>query len=176
MGKRTDIIDIILKEQMGDNFDPKEFRRLNKIFMDQEVRENGLKVKKGLNELITFLKSQNIKIAVASSSSIEQIRKRFEQAKIDINCFDNIIDGDMVTKPKPDPEIYIKSCEVLGVNPANAIALEDSDSGIKAAYRAGMKAILIPDIKKPSSESLNLAYKKFDSLLDVIYFINSKQY
>lgn len=70
--------------------------------------------------------------------------------------------------PKPNPQIYLKSCEVLNVNPANAIALEDSDYGIMAAASAGMKVVLVPDIKQNSEEVINLAYKKVDNLLDVI--------
>ena len=125
-------------------------------------------IKKGLKELISFLKSKNIKIAIASSSSFEKIHTRFGEANLDIKVFDYIIGGDMVTIPKPDPQIYLKSCEILNVKPENAIALEDSDSGIKAAASAGMKAILIPDIKEPSEETVRLAYKKLDNLLEVI--------
>ena len=125
-----------------------------------------------LKELIKFLKEKNIKIAIASSSSFEKIHTRFKQANLDINEFDYVIGGDMVTSPKPDPQIYLKSCEVLNVKPENAIALEDSDSGIKSAVSAGMKAILIPDIKSPSEETLEIAYKKFDNLLEVIELLN----
>ncbi len=114
------------------------------------------------------MKSKNIKIAIASSSSFEKIHTRFGEANLDIKVFDYIIGGDMVTIPKPDPQIYLKSCEILNVKPENAIALEDSDSGIKAAASAGMKAILIPDIKEPSEETVRLAYKKLDNLLEVI--------
>lgn len=173
MGKRKDAIDATLKEAMGEGFDPNEFRTLNKKFMEQDVLENGLQMKKGLKELISFLKSKNIKIAIASSSSFEKIHTRFKQANLDIEVFDYIIGGDMVTIPKPDPQIYLKSCEVLNVKPENAIALEDSDSGIKAAASAGMKAILIPDIKEPSSETIHLAYQKLDNLLQVIDLFNS---
>lgn len=172
MGKRKDLIDLKLKEELGENFDPVKFRNLNKKFMDEDVATNGLKIKKGLTELISFLKSKNIKIAIASSSSFEKIHTRFRQANLDINEFDYIIGGDMVTAPKPNPQIYLKSCEVLNVNPKNAIALEDSDSGIKSAVSAGMKAILIPDIKEPSEEILKIAYKKLDNLLQVIELLN----
>lgn len=172
MGKRKDVIDKILKEEVGESFDPTEFRNLNRKFMDEDVRNNGLQIKKGLKELIKFLKEKNIKIAIASSSSFEKIHTRFKQANLDINEFDYVIGGDMVTSPKPDPQIYLKSCEVLNVKPENAIALEDSDSGIKSAVSAGMKAILIPDIKKPSEETLKIAYKKFDNLLDVIELLS----
>lgn len=172
MGKRKDLIDLKLKEELGESFDTDKFLKLNRKFMDEDVALNGLKIKKGLKELIAFLKSKNIKIAVASSSKFEKIHTRFKEASIDINDFDYIIGGDMVTAPKPDPQIYLKSCEVLNVNPQNAIALEDSDSGILSAASAGMKAILIPDIKKPSEEILKLAYRKLDNLLEVIELLS----
>ena len=168
IGKRADFVDQRFKEVMGEEFDPIEFRRLNRIYMDEDVNKNGLKIKKGLKELISFLKENNIKIAIASSTKLEKIQKRFEQANIDIDLFDSVIGGDMVTMPKPNPQIYLKSCEVLNVNPANAIALEDSDYGIMSAASAGMKAVLVPDIKQNSEEVINLAYKKVDNLLDVI--------
>ena len=172
MGKRKDLIDLKLKEELGENFDTDKFLKLNRKFMDEDVTLNGLKIKRGLKELIAFLKSKNIKIAVASSSKFDKIQTRFKEANININDFDYIIGGDMVTAPKPDPQIYLKSCEVLNVNPKNAIALEDSDSGIRSAASAGMKAILIPDIKKPSEEILKLAYKKLDNLLEVIELLS----
>lgn len=172
MGKREDLIDLRLKEKLGADFDTTEFRRLNKMFMDEEVAENGLQIKKGLRELIAFLKSKHIKIAVASSSSIDKINTRFEQANVDINEFDCIIGGDMIDTPKPDPQIYLKSCQVLNVKPENAIALEDSDYGIQSAVNAGMKAILIPDLKEPSAETIKIAYKKLDNLLQVIDLLN----
>ncbi len=74
----------------------------------------------------------------------------------------------MITEPKPSPQIYLKSCEMLGVKPQAAIALEDSDLGIKSAVNAGMKAILIPDLKTPSEETLKIIYKKFADLAQVI--------
>lgn len=172
MGMRRDFIDLKLKESLGEDFETEKFLKLNRMFMDEDVKQNGLKQKKGLKELLDFLKSKNIKMAVASSSSIEKIKQRFNEAGISLDYFDSIIGGDMVTISKPNPQIYLKSCEVLGVNPANAIALEDSDYGIMSAYNAGMIAILIPDIKPPSMEVINMAYKKLDDLSQVIDLFN----
>lgn len=168
IGRRNDLIDAKLKAELGNDFDPIEFRRLNKIFMDEDVKTNGLRIKKGLNELLTFLKSKNIKIAIASSSRFEKIHQRFDQAHLDISIFDYVIGGDMITEPKPSPQIYLKSCEMLGVKPQKEIALEDSDLGIKSAVNAGMKAILIPDLKTPSEETLKIVYKKVADLAQVI--------
>lgn len=85
IGKRADFVDQRFKEVMGEEFDPIEFRRLNRLYMDEEVKANGLGIKKGLLELISFLKEKDIKIAIASSTKLEKIQKRFEQANIDIN-------------------------------------------------------------------------------------------
>lgn len=167
MGKRKDYIDLKIKEGMGQNFDLIGFKNANRKFMAEDVEKNGLSVKKGLLELLSFLKDKNIKMAVASSSSFEGINKRFREANLDINIFEYVIGGDMVVESKPNPQIYLKSCEILGVNPNNAIALEDSEYGIMSAYNAGMKAILIPDVKKPTSEVLKIAYKVFDDLSQV---------
>jgi beta-phosphoglucomutase-like phosphatase (HAD superfamily) len=82
--------------------------------------------------------------------------------------FDSIIGGELVNEPKPHPQIYLKSCEALNVKPEEAIALEDSEYGIIAASKAGMKVILIPDVKMPSLETQKLVYRKFDNLLEVI--------
>lgn len=168
MGKRKDYIDIKLKEVLGNDFDTVEFRKLNVKYMNEDVEKNGLKIKKGLIELLDFLKLHNIKMAVASSSSYETISKRFKEANLSIEYFECIIGGDMVKEPKPSPQIYLKSCEVLGIKPENAIALEDSDYGIMSAHNAGMKAILIPDIKNPAKEILEITYKKLEDLLQVI--------
>lgn len=168
MGLRKDKIDIKLKESMGETFDPVKFREINKIFMKKQVEENGLKMKKGLIELLEFLKTKQVKIAVASSSSMERINQRFNEAGLSKNYFDYIIGGDMVTEPKPNPQIYLNACKILGVEPEFAIALEDSESGLLSAYNAGMKVVWIPDLKMPSIEVQNKVYKKFDNLAEVI--------
>ncbi len=65
MGKRKDKIDIAIKDKMGQDFDTDKFRSINKKFMKEDIQENGLKCKKGLKELLDFLKQKNIITAVA---------------------------------------------------------------------------------------------------------------
>ena len=166
IGKRSDETNRILKEQLGININ--EYRLLIDKYMDEDIKLNGLRIKKGLKELLSFLKSKNIKIAIASSSEIDYVKEKLKEANIDENIFDSIIGGDMVKIPKPDPYIYAKSCEILNVLPEYTLALEDSDYGIESAYKAGLKPILVPDIKEPKKETYNMAYKKCNNLLEVI--------
>lgn len=169
MGNRSDVISQKLKAAMGDDFDTDTFKKLNSYYMQKYVEENGLKVKEGLQNLLDFLKEHNIKMAVASSSKLSKIEERFKQANISMDYFDQIIGGDMVTKPKPDPEVYLKACEMLGVNPKNTIALDDSEYGIMSALNANMIAINIPDLKPP----FNKATKVLKDLNEVVIYIKN---
>ena len=65
--------------------------------------------------------------------------------------------GDMVEKSKPEPDIYIRACKELGVLPEQAYAIEDSYNGIRSAYRAGMRPIMVPDMVPPDEEMRKLA-------------------
>ena len=78
-----------------------------------------------------------------------------------------MITGDMVEHSKPEPDIYLKACKELGVLPEEAIAIEDSPNGIRSAYRAGMKPVMVPDLIEPTPEIEAMLYKKFDSLCEV---------
>ena len=70
VGFRKDIIDQKIKEHMGQDFDTEEFRRLNRLYMNEEINNTGLKKKKGLTKLIRFLQSKNIPMAVDRKSVV----------------------------------------------------------------------------------------------------------
>jgi beta-phosphoglucomutase family hydrolase len=56
-------------------------------------------------------------------------------------CFRVIVDGHQVQNPKPDPEIYLKVAQILGIAPANCIVFEDSETGVQAGLAAGMRVV-----------------------------------
>lgn len=166
-GMRKEMYDKELQKYMGDDFDIVSFRKKAEALLEKQEDEGKMGVKKGLKDLLKFFKERGLKLAVASSSDIEEVKRRLHLAGVDLNFFSSITGGDMIARPKPDPQIYLKSCENLGVSPENAIALEDSDYGIESAYRAGLKAIHIPDMKEPSENSKRFAYKRLNDLSEV---------
>lgn len=137
------------------------------------ITENGLGIKKGLKELLKYLKENNIKRAVATSTSKTRALELLTIAGIESD-FNYIICGDEVTKSKPDPEIFLKAAEKLNCLPSECIVLEDSRFGIQAARSAGMRGILVPDMLEPDTEMLKNSFKKVDNLLQVIDIINSE--
>lgn len=159
----------------GKDFDYENFRnRSSELFHTILVTE-GLPVKPGVFELLNFLQENNYKIALASSTNKANVVKYLDRAGI-THYFQAIVTGDMVVHGKPDPEIYLKACRELDSLPDNCIAIEDSPNGLKSAYQAGMKPIMVPDLIQPDEELKKLLYGKFESLLEVRnYFQNCKE-
>ena len=73
----------------------------------------------------------------------------------------------MVKEGKPSPDIYLYACEQLGQNPADCLAVEDSPNGVTAAYRAGCKVVMVPDLTQPDEELSCMLYAKTDSLSEI---------
>ncbi|KGG79773.1 beta-phosphoglucomutase [Caloranaerobacter azorensis] len=91
-----------------------------------------------VKEFINELKNSNIKVAIGSSS--KNTMTILNSIKM-TDFFDAIIDGNKITKAKPDPEVFLLGAEALGVNPNECVVFEDAESGIKAAKNAGMYAV-----------------------------------
>lgn len=167
-GLRHDLYDAQVQAKMGDDFDMPACRKLAQTYLNEGIEKGEMEVKKGVREILEFFKSKGLIMAIASSSDIEDVKHRLDVADIDQCYFTSIIGGDMVKKAKPDPEVYLKSCQVLGVKPENTMALEDSDVGIEAAARAGVKGIHIPDLKPSTEKTRRFAYFTCENLLEVI--------
>lgn len=83
--------------------------------MKTYYENNTVPIKQGLYVLLEYLKNENAKLAVASSSPRWEVEKHLTDAGI-IDCFSVIVCGDMVEKSKPAPDIYLKACEMLNAN------------------------------------------------------------
>ncbi len=96
----------------------------------------------GLENFLTELKNAGIKMAMATSATVEDID--FILNKIPIrDDFDAIVNSTMVSKPKPNPQIFLKAAEKLNRGAAQCVVFEDSLAGIKAGKAAGMKVVAI---------------------------------
>ena len=140
--------------------------------MAERFETEGVPVKKGLVELLHYLKDNNYKTIVATSSNRYRVDKILAQAKI-TEFFDDSICGDEVTKGKPNPEVFLKSCQKLDVNVDEAIVLEDSEAGIQASYDANIKVICIPDMKYPEKQYEEKTFKILKDLTEVTAYLKS---
>jgi beta-phosphoglucomutase family hydrolase len=133
-----------LKRVFGKDHDEAELKELlkEKEAFYREIYAPFLVAINGLENFLSALKNEGVKMAMATSATVEDIN--FILNKIPIrDDFDAIVNSSMVSKPKPDPQIFLKAAEKLDMNPARCIVFEDSLAGIKAANSAGMKVVAI---------------------------------
>lgn len=157
-------------ETFGESFPLENILSYKEKRMHDLIEEHGVPIKTGLIELIKFLKENKVKIALASSSKMSVIKYYLSMTKI--GGFDFIISGEDIKESKPNPEVFLTPCEKLNIDTNNAIVLEDSTNGIKAALNAGIKPIWVPDLIKIPDEIRAKIFAKADSLLKVIDIIN----
>ncbi|MBP7496873.1 MAG: HAD family phosphatase [Bacteroidales bacterium] len=113
----------------------------------RDLYKPHLKPTTGLLNLLSRLKDENIKTAVATAGPSANVNFVLEGLKI-AKYFNAVINGDMVTNGKPHPEIYLKAAKAIDMQPQQCIVIEDSLSGILSGKNAGMKVIGITTVHK----------------------------
>ena len=163
---RTRSLEIILEINNAEN----KFTEAEKQDMMTEKNNNYIELVKkikpsdtlpGVSEFIANAKSAGIKVAVASASkNVFTVLKGLSM----LDSFDYIADPSKISKPKPDPEVFLNCSEALCINPDECIGFEDAQAGIESIHAAGMFAVGIgvevvtekPDLPLSSTAELSL--------------------
>lgn len=164
----------IMKNSLGKEFNFEDARDKRRELMRQHIECNGLESKPGLSEIIDYLQSINMKFAIATSTNLPRVIEYLKQINMH-EKFDHIICTSMVPRGKPAPDVYIYACEKIGEKPIDCLAVEDAPNGIKSAYNAGCKVMMIPDLSQPDSELEKMIYAVGTTLNDVITIIESEK-
>ena len=172
MGMSNVDIEKLFKSAYGEDFPYTQYRADVRAKISEYIEKDGLSMKTGVVEILSFLKENGYPIALATSTTRTSVESHLAKSGIK-QYFDFIVTGDEVINSKPAPEIYLKACKGLGVMPQNAIAVEDSFNGIRSAFNAGMMPIMIPDTVMPDEEITELLFKKFNNLLELIEFLKN---
>ena len=146
----------LFADAFGKDFDYIDFRDRVREYFYNVLTVNGAPLKKGVVELLDWLKAEGWAIGLASSSREVGVRLNMERTGL-ISYFDVLIGGDMLKVSKPAPDIYLLACEKLGVDPGRTYAVEDSYNGIRSAHAAGMHALMVPDMVPENDEMRSLA-------------------
>ena len=116
----------------------------------------------GAMNTLDELKANGIKVAIGSSSKNTPVI--LKQIGLD-NYFDAVSDGNNITNSKPDPEVFFKAADMLGIPYAECMIVEDADAGIEAGKSAGMKTVSVHGAKGANIEFEDLSEK---SLIDYL--------
>lgn len=143
-----------------------------KIRMDYSEKhpiQYGKHINKGVIDLIIYLKSKNIKLAIASSSLVKDIQKMMNECGL-TQMFDLVVSGEMFEESKPNPAIYNYTVELLNIPKENIIVIEDSQYGIEAAIRAGLDVFAL----RNNEYQFDLSQAKFifDNHSEIQEYIN----
>ena len=117
----------------------------NTWYVDMISHMTPSEILQGAKEFLVACRAAGLKTALGSASK----NSTMILEKVDIvDLFDAVIDGNKVTKAKPDPEVFLKGAEAVGVSPAECVVFEDAIAGVEAAVAGGMKAVGIgsPDV------------------------------
>ena len=162
-----------LQAEIGEDFDYYKVRTLRIQLMNQHIEKYGLEEKRGLGELLDYLKEHHYPIAVATATDPERTN-RYLGSLDRLKYFDQIVCTSMVENGKPAPDIYLEAAARLQVAPADCMALEDSPNGIMAAYRAGMYPVMVPDLSEPDKDTRKLLYRCIGDLTGVITLLENQ--
>lgn len=160
----------IMLNLYGADFPYDEYARESSAIFHSRYDGGRLPMKQGVKELLSFLKEHGKKIALASSTRQQVVTDELRDAGI-IGYFDCIICGDMVSRSKPAPDIFLKACEELNVSPSDSYAIEDSYNGIRAAHAGGLHPIMVPDLLPADEEMQSLAEIVLPSLTSVMEYL-----
>ena len=151
----------------GTGFPYEEFQKLSRKEFFNVADQEGIPLKPRAKELIFYAKQMGYKVGLVTSSRKEYAVDVLKKAGI-FSYFDGCIFGDMVSKSKPDPEIYEKGCKMLGEEPEWCVAFEDAPAGVMAASAAGIDVIMVPDLVQPDDAIRMRTWKVLDSLDEAI--------
>ena len=156
----------ILKDYVEGKVSPERFReRTSELFYLVE-REVGLEKKPFVYECLSSLEEKGFRIALASSTRAQSVRRQLKNAGI-IQFFETLTTGDLVEHSKPAPDIYLKAASSLDLPPCECDAVEDSPNGVRAAVAAGIKCVMVPDLIAPDGEMKRIAWKILPSLKEL---------
>lgn len=126
-----------------------------------------------VEELLKYLRENNYKIAVASSSDTADIKNNLEKTKLE-KYIDEIASGAEVENGKPAPDVFLLAAERLGVDAKDCLILEDSKAGIKAGKASGAMVFMVPDMFTVDKECEDTADRILTNLGEVIEILEGK--
>ena len=161
------------REKYGTDFPYEAYKKEVTALFRERYGEGRLPLKPGVVKILEELKRNNIPLALASSTRSDIVKLEMEEANL-LPYFDAVLGGDMVPRSKPEPDIFLAAAAALEADPTCCYVLEDSHNGIRAAYRAGMHPIMVPDMQLATEEIRGIAEAVVENLLAALEYLQER--
>lgn len=158
----------------GPSFDYYAIRERRRELVRERLAQYGLEKKPGVEETLRFLRAKGIKTAVATATALDITKSHLTTIGV-CDLFDSIVSAKNVAHGKPEPDVYLYACEQIGERPQDCMAVEDSPNGIMAAYRAGLRTVMVPDLTQPDEELTKYLYACVNSLSDLCELVDKEE-
>ena len=162
-GYELDASEVLKLRSLGAPYNVAQFQE----WFGEEVDYREIPLKPQVPQTLEKLRQMGYSMAVVTATAQEQAVSNLKLAGL-LPFFDHVISASMVKRGKPAPDVYLYACEVLGVQPENCYAVEDSPNGVMSAHAAGCRTIMIPDLSQPDAELSRLLYRKLDTFGELI--------
>lgn len=167
IGRNAAGIEATLRAGYGPDLDYMQLHNEWRTRYNAVVKHQAIPVKQGVIELLEWLKAEHIPTAVATSTQRDVASIKLRLSGLD-RYFDAVATGCEVSQGKPHPEIYLLAASRLDVAPAQCLAFEDSNNGVRSAVAAKMITYQIPDLVMPSDDVVALGHRIRPTLSDVL--------
>ena len=157
----------------GPSFDYYAIRERRRELVRERLAQYGLEKKPGVEETLRFLRAKGIKTAVATATALDITKSHLTTIGV-CDLFDSIVSAKNVAHGKPEPDVYLYACEQIGERPQDCMAVEDSPNGILAAYRAGLRTVMVPNLTQPDEELTKYLYACVNSLSDLCELVDKE--
>ena len=135
----------IVDEAAGESGAYDRVRARRKILMKDFLSEHTYELKPGVKAFLEKCRELPVRKVIVTSSRPEEKKPELERLGIFVSVKE-------VKRGKPFPDVYLFACRKLGMEPGECLAIEDSPNGVRSAYSAGVKVVMVPDLTGPTDE------------------------
>ena len=167
----------LFKELLGRPFPYYEIREERKRRMAEYLKEHPHRLKQGALSFLAYLKERGIQAYIVSSSPKETILSECERLHI-APYIKDVLSAKDVQRGKPFPDVYLKALSLSTIRPEDVLVFEDSPNGIRSAFEAGLKVLMVDDLDESDETTSPLILHEIRSLEEVVsedYFHRSQR-
>ncbi|MBQ8001482.1 MAG: HAD family phosphatase [Ruminococcus sp.] len=162
------------KGYFGEDFDFKDSFEKHFLYMSEHIDKYGVPMKKGADSILKYAKEQGLRLALATSTPLHIAQEYLSSLGL-WQYFDKVQSAADIKNGKPAPDVYLAASSLLGLEPSECMAFEDSPNGVRSASDAGCITVMVPDLSGPDEELQKLIFASVSDLDEAVELIKNNK-
>lgn len=160
------------KGYFGEDFDFEDSFNKHFLYMREHIDKYGVPMKKGADSILKYARGKGLEIALATSTPLP-IAEEYLRSLGLWEYFDKVQSAADIKNGKPAPDVYLAAAKLLGLEPSECMAFEDSPNGVRSASSAGCITVMVPDLSGPDEELEKLIFASASDLDQAVQLIEN---